>query len=325
MPHRTPEVLWRDDGEPPLWVPAKDFVEPVSRALRDAARRRRDEEHRRLFYVALTRARDRLYVCGWRGKRAARDGCWHALAARALGKIGQEVELAGGRKGLRYMRPQEKPLRVEPPDDEPPSPRPLPRWARAAAPPEPEPTRPLRPSQPEHGPPPRRPLQGAVRYRRGEIVHRLLQALPELPSERRKTAAARFVARRSFGVPEEERAPLVEEVMRVLEHPEFARVFGGGSRAEAPLAGVVRGRAIAGQVDRLLVAADEILIVDFKTRRPVPASAERSPQAYLRQMAAYRAVVAEIWPERRIACALLWTDAPRLMPLPDALLDACAP
>jgi ATP-dependent helicase/nuclease subunit A len=164
-----------------------------------------------------------------------------------------------------------------------------------------------------------------VRYRRGEIVHRLLQALPEIARERRAAAAARFVARPSFGVPEGDQAALVAEVMGVLEHPDFARVFGPGSRAEAPLAGVVRGRAIAGQIDRLLVAENDVLIVDFKTRRPVPPSVERTPTAYLRQMAAYRALVAEIWPERRTSCALLWTDGPRLIPLPAALLDACAP
>ena len=157
------------------------------------------------------------------------------------------------------------------------------------------------------------------------FAHRLLQALPELAPERRVAAAARFVARASFGVPEEDRAALVAEVMAVVEHPDFAAVFGPGSRAEAPIAGLVRGRTVAGQIDRLLVTPRQIVVVDFKTRRPVPARAEAAPPPYLRQMAAYRAVLAEIWPDRPISCALLWTEGPRLMPLPGELLDAHTP
>jgi ATP-dependent helicase/nuclease subunit A len=42
-------------------------------------------------------------------------------------------------------------------------------------------------------------------------------------------------------------------------------------------------------------------------------------------MAAYRAALRVIFPDRPVAAALLYTAAPRLIALPDALLDAHMP
>ena len=83
-------------------------------------------------------------------------------------------------------------------------------------------------------------------------------------------------------------------------------------------------QAVTGQLDRLVVAADSVLAVDYKTNRPAPAAEAGVATVYLRQMAAYRAVLSRIYPDRRIDCALLWTDGPRLMQLSPAILDAQA-
>ena len=65
-----------------------------------------------------------------------------------------------------------------------------------------------------------------------------------------------------------------------------------------------------------------MLIADFKTNRPPPATPEQTPAIYLAQMALYRAALARIFPGKRIECALIWTVGPRLMKLPASLLDA---
>jgi len=82
---------------------------------------------------------------------------------------------------------------------------------------------------------------------------------------------------------------------------------------------------ISGQVDRLVVEEDRVLIIDFKSNRPPPANIEHTPPLYLRQMAAYRAVLAEIYPGHRVECALLWTDGPNIMWLPGTVLANYAP
>jgi ATP-dependent helicase/nuclease subunit A len=82
---------------------------------------------------------------------------------------------------------------------------------------------------------------------------------------------------------------------------------------------------IAGQVDRLVVGPAEVLVIDYKTNRPPPRRAEEVAPVYLAQMAAYRALLREIYPGRTVRCLLLWTEGPRLMKLADRLLDRHAP
>jgi ATP-dependent helicase/nuclease subunit A len=75
-------------------------------------------------------------------------------------------------------------------------------------------------------------------------------------------------------------------------------------------------------VDRLVVEEDRVLVVDFKTNRPAPGRVEDADRAYILQMAVYAAVLAEIFPGRTIEAALVWTDGPALMVVPEKLLRA---
>ena len=88
-----------------------------------------------------------------------------------------------------------------------------------------------------------------------------------------------------------------------------------GSSPELP-----EGIVLNGRVDRLVVTDREVLVFDFKTDRPPPSDPADVGIAYMRQMAAYRAVLQEAYPHKNVRCALLWTDAPRLMELPENLL-----
>ncbi|MBM3569868.1 MAG: double-strand break repair helicase AddA, partial [Alphaproteobacteria bacterium] len=187
-------------------------------------------------------------------------------------------------------------------------------------------TRPLAPSRLGEEPAVLSPA-GAddVRFRRGRIVHRLLQLLPELPVARRAAAARRFLADPAHGLDATAREALAAEVLAVLADAAFAPIFAPGSRAEVPIAGLVGQVAVSGQIDRLAIGSEEILAVDFKTNRAPPAAPETAAPAYLAQMAAYRALLRRAFPGRRVRTALVWTDGPRLMALPDALLDRHLP
>lgn len=170
------------------------------------------------------------------------------------------------------------------------------------------------------------------RFRRGNLIHALLETLPDLPAEKRSDAAAAWLARQ--GVDAAEAAVLVAETMRVLTDPEFAVVFGPGSRAEVALMGsgeVLRtdfggrfgdGAVLDGRVDRLAVTEDGVWVVDYKTNRPPPRDPALVDPAYIAQLAAYRAVLGTVYPGRTITCALLWTFTATLMPIPDAMMDA---
>jgi ATP-dependent helicase/nuclease subunit A len=118
---------------------------------------------------------------------------------------------------------------------------------------------------------------------------------------------------------------MLGEVDRVLDHPEFSSLFDENSRGEisitAELPELGPGVRVTGQIDRLAVSEDEVMIADFKTNRPPPDSVEKTPTIYRAQMALYRAALSKIYPQKRIACALVWTDGARAMRLPDSLLD----
>jgi ATP-dependent helicase/nuclease subunit A len=152
-------------------------------------------------------------------------------------------------------------------------------------------------------------------FQRGRLIHRLLQSLPELAPERRAAAAERFLALPVHGLGVEARAAIAAEALAVLEAPEFAAIFGPSSRAEVPVVGLVGNRALSGQIDRIVVTDDAVLVVDYKTLRPAPASEAEIPALYLDQLAAYVAAIAAIYPKKRVRAALLWTDGPRLMPV----------
>ncbi|WP_261405669.1 3'-5' exonuclease [Chenggangzhangella methanolivorans] len=71
----APRLHAGHDAPPiPVWAGRKDDDPPALEAARAERARRAEEEHRRLLYVAMTRAKDRLVVCGHdiggRGPRA---------------------------------------------------------------------------------------------------------------------------------------------------------------------------------------------------------------------------------------------------------------
>jgi ATP-dependent helicase/nuclease subunit A len=337
VPDQKVTVLWSDDGLP-LWKPPGDHMAARYVAEKLAWRDRQMQEYRRLLYVGLTRARDRLYVCGWQTLKPPPQACWHTLCRAGLGEyalpfdfdtkalIGEEYGWAG--EGLRIESPQIAPPERAPAGAAAPVDQPPPDWARRPPPPEPDPPRPLFPSRPSGDEPPAlSPLKigGRDRFKRGLLVHRLLQSLPLLPLPERDAAARRFLALPTHALPADEQDDIRRETLAVLAHPDFAPLFGPRSQAEVPLVGLIAGHAVSGQIDRLVVEDDRVLIVDYKTMRPLPASEDEVAPIYLRQLAIYREALARIYPRRDIRCALLWTQGPLLMPISPRKLAGLAP
>jgi ATP-dependent helicase/nuclease subunit A len=193
----------------------------------------------------------------------------------------------------------------------------VPDWATTAAPAESRPPRPLAPSaiaeDRESSPPPDAGQRAAAR--RGTLIHQLFERLPEVEAGDRVPAALQWLER-SAGIAEaDERHQLASLVCAILDHPDFAPLFGVGSLAEAPIAATLEdGRVMAGTVDRLLVEDHRVSVIDFKTGRVPPTEAD-IPASHRAQMAAYAEALAVIFPGRAIRAALLYTAAPRLFEL----------
>jgi ATP-dependent helicase/nuclease subunit A len=189
----------------------------------------------------------------------------------------------------------------------------------------PRPT-PLSPSRAYDEAAPVEPAKGGIERKRalarGVAVHRLLQALPELPPERRREAALRYLQRPGKDFSDAEREAMVDRVLAMLAEPRFAPLFSPGSRAEIAIVGRVGRHAVSGQVDRLVVTDKAVLIADYKTNRPAPRSLADVPDAYVGQLALYRAVLALLYPNRAVQAALVWTETMELMEIPGDRLDA---
>ncbi|EFG82965.1 double-strand break repair helicase AddA [Novacetimonas hansenii] len=351
-------LLWVHDAQSgldlPLWVPRRELGTGVTQALQDRLKLAAAEEYNRLLYVALTRASERLVVCGWEPRRGVPENSWYDLCRQAFVAQDARAEpFALGWPGdVLVIEEAYAPRSVAPPS--PPVSRPdapPPHWMGTAPDWIPVPpvvegplARPLAPSRPDDvalGPQPavRSPLEiaragmggqsaGTRRMnalRRGQMVHALLQYLPDCVPAERAQVARRWLSRRGSGLSTADCARIADQVMAVMETPAMVPLFASNSRAEQPLAGVVGDTVVVGQVDRMAVTDDEVLLCDFKTNRQPPARVEETPVLYLRQMASYRALLCMLYPGRRVTCILVWTEGVRVSVLPDALVAANAP
>ncbi|PZU61937.1 MAG: double-strand break repair helicase AddA [Brevundimonas sp.] len=309
----------------------------LSAQVRQARVDRADAESLRLLYVALTRARDRLIVMG-RKTRSPKEGFeagswWDVIAGtfERLKAEGKVRDLPEGR--LRFG-----------PDPASGAPTPSAAAARAVVPdwamrppPADAAARFASPSRMEGSiripaPSPLAQAGGGAglgsalgRFRRGDLIHRLLERLPDIPPADRPDAARRLLAR-EVDLNEAQRAEMIAAAFSVLDDDRFAPVFGPGSRAEVALTGsapeLPAGVAINGRIDRLVVTPERVLVVDYKTNRPAPDVIEAVDPAYVLQAAVYAAVLRRLYPDRPVEAALVWTDGPRLMPIPEPMLKA---
>ena len=303
-------------------------------AARDAARKAEAEEHWRLLYVAMTRAEEMLCVCGALGPDGKLpEQSWYARLQDLWGDEWVEDAIWGARlthgvaPGDVAWTAETLKLDIE---------AALPGWVRRAAPDEPRPARPLVPSalgdDVAAQPPAAASVGGAdaavlaAAARRGTLIHALLQRLPDVAPDGRALAAVRWLARAAADLPAAARDEMADAALRVVADPRWAELFAGANvLAEAPIAALVGGDVITGTIDRLLVMPDRIRLIDFKTTRRVPPSADHVSVPILRQMAAYAAALAVTWPGRAIEAAVLFTSGPTLIELPPELLATHAP
>jgi ATP-dependent helicase/nuclease subunit A len=312
-----------------VWMPNRDDEVDSIKQARNAAMAAVANEYRRLLYVAMTRAADRLIVCGARGKQSIPPGCWYQLVHEGLATSELLVEEAGDHGESNVLR-----FRTAPPD---PATRPPPQadqialaltpawlnapFERESAAAEPR----LTPSAAAHRSGTADSSARRIALRRGTLVHRLLQSLPDIPAHRRPEAARQFLMRAGPELSAEHDL-LLAKLLHLFGDVHFEPLFSPGSRAEVPIAGRIElsgsMRLVSGQIDRLAVTETEVLIADYKTDRPAPQQWENVPPAYRRQLALYRAVLMRLYPDRPVRAALIWTDGPVMMELSADALDA---
>lgn len=329
----------------PAWIPGKTVTNEITVQDDERLKQAAEEEYRRLLYVGMTRAADRLVICGYRGKRE-NDESWQAMVTRALSADAERCEATtfsgpdGDWSGYRW---REKGLVLDVPTEAAAHQQEekhtlLPQSLFQPLPPGRPLPRPLSPSgagvmiEEDDGDAPFvSPLFGEKRVsnlalQKGHLTHRMLQMLPTLAPDERAAAARRYLERTAGFWPPEERSTLHSAVMSVLESSALQPLFNGHAQAEVSIMGTLKlgGRdyAVSGRLDRLAIAPDgTVIILDYKTNRFVPRTPQEVAFAHRAQLAVYREVLSPLYPGRQIRCVLVYTENASVLELPAALLD----
>ena len=296
-----------------LWD-EKMFVYPTESAnydefcdkLKAAEKLKVMEEYRRLLYVAVTRAEDRMIFCGYRKKKKAAEDSWYYMFKDSFTQIAVPDESQKSQKVWKYCSEQKFVPEKKADDKYFYDAGKIPDFMFRPALEEKPLSKPLTPSKPEGKEPaaisPLTVKDDEKFYKRGLLIHKLLQFLPDVAPENREAKAREFLLRKvSKGEAEE----IVEKVKNLFDNEEYGEVFGSDSKAEIPVMGEVNGKIISGQIDRLLIGDRCVIIVDFKTNRHVP---REVPPAYRAQLAAYKALLQKIYPQKEIKTYILWTN-----------------
>lgn len=308
----------------PLWsINAKNAAPQLLGRLQDALERG-EEEYRRLLYVALTRPAERLYIAGAQNDTDGKydPQSWYFACRDAFDHL-ELVQNDTTDAKIRFIHnaqtseTKDKRKSADHAHDH----APLPDWALKAAPSPEFPPRPLMPSKPEGVEPATlSPLAGddSARFKRGSLIHTLFQFLPDLAPDQRHSRAADWLARPAHQLSQAQQSEIMKAVFDVLDHSDFADLFGPRARAEVPITGMLGPAIVSGQIDRLLITDDSITVLDYKTNRPAPRTKDGVSPTYKAQLRLYRDLLKKIYPNKDIRAALLWTDGPALM---DMTLD----
>ena len=295
----------------PFWRFGGGVEAPEVTAKRDLLRDQRLDEYCRQLYVALTRARDELYICGYTSDEAPKTGSWYALIEASLAEYRNADGLIRNR-GIQSepLSPSAKAGR------EPEGPTTFPAWVAEKPPRELAARDWINPSRLVR----KTASAPAAAMEQGRALHRLFQLLPDMPAGERSQAASRLLVRR--GIVGDRARRLAERVIAIIEHPDYAPWFEGGGLAEIPLMAELGGEGLlAGQVDRIVIREMDVLILDYKSDRAPPKDVAAVPQAYIAQLAAYRTALARMFPHKAVTAALLWTEVPHLMVVPPEMLE----
>ncbi|WP_411036203.1 double-strand break repair helicase AddA [Shinella sp. BYT-45] len=334
-------------GGLPAWLPLKELGNALTEADAERIKAGAEEEYRRLLYVAMTRAADRLVVCGYRGRQENKD-TWHPMITAALSADGERCvertfstkneswqgfawrEAGAATAGDVSAATVEKKPEVA-----------LPDALRRPLPPQKSLPRPLSPSGaaavietdaadlmvPSALFGRKGSVPGAgLALERGRILHRFLQVLPSFDPAERPAAARRYLERAAAGWPQAARDSLVGAALAVIDDERLATIFSPAARAEVSIMGTLtlgsREFAVSGRIDRMAVTENAVEIVDFKTNRAPPAAAGDIPFEHRAQLAIYRAILAPLYPGREIRCGLIYTEAAKTYWLDAGQMDA---
>lgn len=346
----APKIVSLGEVEDP-WLPLWQWKKAGRISAAEPAFQRKqieaEEEYRRLLYVGMTRAADRLIVCGFCRTGGEKHDHWHKMVLRSLKAPQNDTRFAArltqidDEDGLttafewRLLQKRSHEKHSEPArKTEWESDGPLPGWL-GLAPPEPAPERPIAPSgvlglleiedTKKYGP--LAASEGADGFGmiRGTLVHELMQVLAVTEKQHRKAVVNAYFQRFGEIVSPPMQAIIEDHVLEAIANETIESLLRSGARTEVAVTGTIRLRSgerlVSGRIDLLHADSEKITIVDYKTDRHVPADASSIAPDYLAQMAIYRMLASQALQSASVDCYILWTETAAMMRVPDRLIE----
>lgn len=273
----------------------------VSAALLQEQAQADAREQANLLYVALTRAKQYLFVSGCRPQRGEDLGWYGAIAAR-LGDVGQISA-----DGWHERRGEAPAIVTAAARAEPAVPAVDPRLGAPLVVP---------PFAIEIAPSRRgdevMPGDGDEDGReRGRAIHRLLELLCMQPALDADTARRRVARELDLDAADARLAAWWQEAAAVVNEPALRPWFDASryerAYSEVPIQFMQGDALVHGVIDRLLLGGDRCIVIDYKTHR----GADTAPQDYVarfrEQLRLYAEGAARLWPGRTVEAYLLFT------------------
>ena len=298
-PKNPPPLIWTDQGLP-LWISSQKQYSDTTISHREAFSKAQADEYRRLLYVALTRARDRLYITGFNYDDKAQTPSWYNLIQEALQDVPEDEH--GIKRLTCPQRESSTPVSysLHQPSKDPV----IPDWAITPAPHESTDLRPIEPSHAVDFHQDFTHTDAKKALKKGTYLHKLLQELPAIPAEKRKEVAPTLIPK-DISIP--------EEIFQLIENPKIPGLFGPHSFAEVPIIGYVDNRLVSGQIDRLVLEEKEVKLVDFKTDVLVPETIAEAPRGYITQLTYYKNLLRKVFPDKLVKAYIYWTHTSTIM------------
>ena len=308
MKSKTKQSLL-SDNELMYYPLNKTYCENKCAEIKNSMKQKEDDEYRRLLYVALTRAEDRLFICGYSNSAKINAHSWYSLCRDNLVDSGfpaDEIYINETPEFIAKKASDEQFLtyNVLPAED----------WLFTNVKPENPLAKPYTPSKPiDEEVDAVSPLEESGNfYKRGIIIHKLLQFLPQNMGDMEKSIDV-FLQKNAADFSAVQQNKIKSEVVSLLKNPQFAEFFGPKAKSEVAISGEVDGKIVSAQLDKLLILPDKIIIVDFKTNRPPAQNLMFTPKVYIDQLTTYAKLLKKIYPNHVIETYILWTNEARLM------------
>jgi ATP-dependent helicase/nuclease subunit A len=326
-----------------LWQAAKSMKLTRAEPAFDMIKADAEEEYRRLLYVGMTRAADRLILCGYRPEKPPTFSHWLSMV-----KSGLEAPLADAKSGGELVGESDEHgnflhwrwvigetgrherLPAESESGQRSELAELPAWLTPVAN-EQAPPRPITPSgvmglfEVDEDSTAGFALGSEEALARGNAIHDLLQVVPGLEDQQVEKILQSYFAGPGSAIGDALAEEIKMQIRQLMANPEFAPLLRSPGRSEAEITGTIylagKEQMIRGRIDRIVLMDGLVVIIDYKTNQVVPSYCDAIPAQYVGQMALYRNLVQALYPDKRIACKLVWTQAGEVMDVSDLQMD----